>query len=208
MSARILLHAQAKFALRTDRALRAMLALALLLCLGIVPAQAADTPQDPQKRTPQGKYLTAVETWLLLKRSGSGVIIVDVRPPEERASAGYPPMSVNIPAQVLVRAPGSGGSAAHMVDNPNFVRLMQQRFKSEDSIVLLCRSGNRSALAAKKLIAAGFTNVYNMVDGFEGDKVADKASPDFGKRTLNGWRNAKLQWTNDLDEKLVYQPAK
>ena len=206
MSARKLRHPQtgralrAEFALRAGRALRAMQALALLLCLGIAPALAADAPQDPQKRTPQGKYLTAMETWQLLKRSGSGVVIVDVRPPEERASVGYPPMSVSIPAQVLERVPGSGGFAARMVDNPHFVRLMQQRFKPDDAIVLLCRSGNRSAAAARRLAAAGFMNVYNMVDGFEGDVETSPGSPGYGTRSKNGWRNAKLPWTTEAQK--------
>lgn len=206
MSARKLRHPQtgralrAEFALRAGRALQAMLVLALLLCLGIAPALAADTPQDPQKRTPQGKYLTAMETWQLLKRSGSGMVIVDVRPPEERASVGYPPMSVSIPAQVLERAPGFGSSAVRMVDNPHFVRLMQQRFKPDDAIVLLCRSGNRSAAAARRLAAAGFMNVYNMVDGFEGDVETSPGSPGYGTRSKNGWRNAKLPWTTEAQK--------
>lgn len=180
-----------------DRALRAMLALALLLSVGAGAAQAADTPKDPQKQTPQGKYVTAMEAMLLLKRSGSGVVIVDVRPPEERAAIGYPPMSINIPAQVLARAPGPGGSAMSMVDNPHFVRLMQQRFKPGDAIVLMCRSGNRSAAAARRLAPAGFTNVYNMVDGFEGDMDTSPGSSGYGTRSKNGWRNAKLPWTTD-----------
>lgn len=46
-----------------------------------------------------------------------------------------------------------------------------------------------------------------MVDGFEGDKVADKASPDFGKRLKDGWRNSKAPWATDLDEKRVHLPA-
>lgn len=206
MPARILRHAQtgralrAEFTLLADRALRAMLALALLLCLGIAPARAADTPQDPQKHTPQGKYLTAMETWMLLKRSGSSVVIVDVRPQEERAAVGYPPMSVSIPAQVLVQAPGSGGFAPRMVDNPNFVRLMQQRFKPGDNIVLLCRSGNRSAAAARRLAAVGFVNVYNMVDGFEGDIETSPGSPGYGTRSKYGWRNAKLPWTTEAQK--------
>ena len=203
MSARNLRHPQADQALRarrvlrTGRAFQAILALALLLCLGIAPVQAENTPQDPQKRTPQGKYLTAMETWLLLKRNGTNIVIVDVRPPEERASVGYPPMSVNIPAQLLVRTPGLGNSTARMVDNPNFVRLMQQRFKPDDSFVLMCRSGNRSAAAARRLAEAGFINAYNMTDGFEGDIETSPGSLGYGTRSKNGWRNAKLPWTTE-----------
>lgn len=34
----------------------------------------------------------------------------------------------------------------------------------------MCRSGGRSAAAVNLLAGAGFTNVYNITDGMEGDK--------------------------------------
>ena len=37
----------------------------------------------------------------------------------------------------------------------------------------MCRSGGRSAMAVNALAKAGFTKVYNIIDGFEGDKVED-----------------------------------
>ena len=40
---------------------------------------------------------------------------------------------------------------------------------------------------------AGYTNVWNQVEGLEGDM--DNAT---GARDLNGWRNAGLPWTYDL----------
>ncbi|KKK55851.1 hypothetical protein LCGC14_3070400, partial [marine sediment metagenome] len=36
---------------------------------------------------------------------------------------------------------------------------------------------------------------YTVVDGFEGNRNTDRSSPDFGKRTVNGWKNAGLPWT-------------
>jgi rhodanese-related sulfurtransferase len=51
----------------------------------------------------------------------------------------------------------------------------------------MCRSGVRSIDAAKALEAAGYTNVSNMLYGFEGTKVDDN-----GYRTINGWKNANL----------------
>jgi rhodanese-related sulfurtransferase len=63
----------------------------------------------------------------------------------------------------------------------------------------MCRSGGRSAKAVDLLAAAGYTRVYNVIDGVEGDKVNDPASAYFGKRMVNGWKNRGLPWTYDVD---------
>ena len=48
----------------------------------------------------------------------------------------------------------------------------------------------RSAAAIAKLLEAGVkVDLYNVVDGFEGDKGES------GARDVNGWRNAGLPWT-------------
>ena len=194
----------------SPRAMRKIvLTLSLALCLGLAAnALAAEPPQDQRKHTALGKYVTAVEAHELWKNGAGKVTIVDVRTPEEYDFVGHPAMAPNVPVQLWVGVFDAQKKAMPLADNPAFVELMKQRFKPGDALVVMCRSGHRSALAARKLIEAGFTNVYNMVDGFEGDKVADKASPDYGKRTKDGWRNSKLAWTTDLDEKLIYQPAK
>ena len=55
--------------------------------------------------------------------------------------------------------------------------------------MLICRSGKRSSDAGKVLESAGFTDVVNVVHGFEGDLDAQ-----FQRSTLNGWRHDKLPW--------------
>ena len=59
-------------------------------------------------------------------------------------------------------------------------------------------------MAVNRLAEAGFTDVFSVVDGFEGDAVTDKNSPDAGKRVVSGWKNSANPWTYDLDERLVY----
>ena len=66
----------------------------------------------------------------------------------------------------------------------------------------MCRSGKRSAKAADMLADAGYTKVYSVVDGYEGDKAKD--GPDKGKRTVNGWKNSGLPWTYSLDKDYMY----
>ena len=72
----------------------------------------------------------------------------------------------------------------------------------DDTVILMCRSGSRSAKAANMLDEAGYTKVYNLVDGYEGDKA--KEGPTRGQRTVNGWKNAGLPWTYLLDKDYMY----
>lgn len=60
---------------------------------------------------------------------------------------------------------------------------------SDIPLLMLCRSGARSATAGEMLINAGFTNVYNVLQGFEGDKDENGH-----RNTINGWRFHGLPW--------------
>jgi hypothetical protein len=49
--------------------------------------------------------------------------------------------------------------------------------------------------------------IYNMMGGFEGNKVENKDSVFYGKRVLGGWKNEGLPWTYKIDSKLAYPEA-
>jgi rhodanese-related sulfurtransferase len=70
-----------------------------------------------------------------------------------------------------------------------------------DVVVLICRSGDRSARAANLLADLGYTRVFSVFDGFEGDLSKE------GRRTVNGWRNAGLPWTYRLTREQAYRPT-
>lgn len=187
---------------------RPLAALLLILCLGLAAAaHAADAPSDQRKHTRLAKYVTAAEAYAMWRAAPGAVHIVDIRTPEEYDFLGHPEMAANIPSMLWTGKFDAQKKAFPLAENPQFVALMKQRFQPGDTIVLMCRSGHRSAAAVNKLAEAGFTNAYNVVDGYEGDKIADKASTDFGRRLKDGWRNSRLPWTTELDEKLVYAPA-
>ena len=90
--------------------------------------------------------------------------------------------------------------------NPNFVFQVKKDYKVSDTILIMCRSGGRSALAVNLLAEAGFKKVYNIIDGFEGDAVKDPQSYYYGKRVKNGWRNSGAPWTYKIEPNLMYQP--
>jgi len=71
--------------------------------------------------------------------------------------------------------------------NPEFLTQATDGLDRSAPILCLCRSGGRSAAAATVLTDAGFTEVYNISDGFEGN-------PDHEGHRTGGWRGQGLPW--------------
>jgi rhodanese-related sulfurtransferase len=79
-----------------------------------------------------------------------------------------------------------------LVRNPRFLGDLQRHVKKTDVILLLCRSGKRSAAAADALTKAGFSQVFNVAEGFEGDIDANRR-----RGSRGGWRSYDLPWVQD-----------
>ena len=124
--------------------------------------------------------VTPQEAWLLVsERAG---VLVDVRTAEERKFVGYVPGSLHVAWQV--------GTA--MQTNPRFLRELESKVPKEAALLLLCRSGQRSAAAAAAATKAGFKHVYNVSEGFEGELDERQQR---GRR--GGWRFHELPWAQD-----------
>ena len=132
------------------------------------------------KRTSLGLYITAAAAYQRWQADPDNVKIVDVRTPEEFRLIGFPKMAARIP--LTASAAEFAGRVKTVAD-------------ADDTILVICRSGNRSAVAVEMLARAGYRKAFTVVDGFEGDRNTDPSSPNFGKRTVNGWKNAGLPWT-------------
>lgn len=104
--------------------------------------------------------------------------LIDCRTEQEWAAIGVP----SLPQTRLVEWVSSTG-----VPNPRFVEQATPGLEPDHTIVIICRSGARSAAASNVLAAAGFTNVFNVLEGFEGDLNA------VGIR-VGGWQQAGLPW--------------
>lgn len=163
-------------------------------------ATAMDASSVPkEKQTKLGLYMTPVEAYEKWRGDSDNVKILDVRTPEEYIFVGHAEMAWNIPFTLQTYQWDPEKKHFAMRPNANFVEEVQSWAHPDDTILVMCRSGGRSARAVNALADAGFKNVYSIVDGMEGDLVQDPASADHGKRTLNGWKNSGLPWTYSLD---------
>ena len=170
----------------------------LLIVFAATSALAAQTPANPAKRTEAGKYVTAVEADAMLKQEPSAHLL-DVRTPEEYVFLGHALGATNIPFKLWSGKFDAAKSAFPLSANTEFVQEVEGKFSKQSLLVLMCRSGDRSAAAVNALVKAGYTNVWTVIDGFEGD-----AGPD-GKRGKNGWRNSGLPWGYALDADHIYE---
>lgn len=83
-----------------------------------------------------------------------GAPIVDVRRSAEWRETGI------VPGSILVTAFDVEGRV-----NPDFVRSVQQHTDRNQPVLLICRSGNRSAKISAVLQQAGYTHLYNVAGG-------------------------------------------
>lgn len=115
--------------------------------------------------------------------SSGEALLVDVRSGEERKFVGHVPDSLHV----------AWATGTALTRNPRFVRELEVKVGGKEAVVLLlCRSGKRSALAAEAAAKAGFTQVYNVLEGFEGEIDAQQH-----RGVADGWRFRGLPWAQD-----------
>jgi len=129
--------------------------------------------------------ISAMEAWEKLA-GDSRAQLVDVRTLAEWNFVGVPDLS-SLDRQVQCiewqQFPGGGR-------NPGFVAEASQALADKDApVLLLCRSGARSRAAAIALTAAGYSQAFNVGDGFEGD-VDEQGH----RGNRSGWKAANLPW--------------
>jgi rhodanese-related sulfurtransferase len=164
------------------------------------------------KRTKAQYYLTASAAYPLLAAQPDRVLFVDVRTRAEVAFDGMPlAADANVPFALLPDDAlwNDAKKTFELVPNPGFIaevgrRLAAKGLTKDDPVVLMCQGGARSAKAADALTAAGYTLVFSIVDGFEGDLATE--GPTRGQRTVNGWKNAGLPWSYTLAREKMYLP--
>jgi rhodanese-related sulfurtransferase len=161
-------------------------------------ASKAATQPPKEKQTAPGLYVTARDAYEKWKAEPDNIKIIDVRTTEEYLFVGHPTMAWKIPLAVQVYEWDAEKKQFPMKLLPDFVSRVSEVAKPDDTLMVMCRSGGRSAMAVNLLAKAGFTHVYNITDGMEGDAVKDPNSVFLGQRLVNGWKNSGLPWTYQL----------
>lgn len=188
--------------------MRNMKTILVVSVLGFGLATGAGAEEIPaSKRTTAGLYVTASDAAGML--ADPSVVLIDIRSRAEVAFLGLPERAdVHLPYMVMQMVPEVDDKGTYPLElNPDFPMEFSAYAKAhgigaDTPIILMCRSGNRSARAADLLNDMGYTRVYSMIDGFEGDKAKD--GPHRGQRMVNGWRNAGLAWSYAIDDRQVY----
>lgn len=185
---------------------------ACLLVAGAAGAGEIRSSVDPAtlpkgKLTPLGLYLSPRDAFEAVSAEPS-ILFVDVRDPIEIMFVGLPvPVDAIVPLAFATLDYDPKAQAYRMRANPGFLADFERIARREGigrdhPIIVMCRSGHRSARAAAMLAGAGYTNVWSLVEGFEGDR-----EPGGEARTVNGWKNAGLPWTYRIAPGVAYVPA-
>lgn len=175
---------------------------------------AVDWEKLPEiKKSKLGLYLTPQQAWDMKKANPKGVALFDIRTRAEAMYVGWPgDADALVPFVEHPEIMTDWDDKRHMYKlepNQDFVPELERRLKDmglgkDATIILVCRSGDRSSKAADRLQMAGYAKVYSVAEGFEGDTA--KEGPKAGQRAVNGWKNANLPWTYKLDKAKMYFP--
>ncbi len=192
------------------------LCLASLMMATVAWADSTRTKQQgavpAKKATPQQLYLTSQQVHDMVSSAPQEVLFIDIRTRSEVTFVGMPQeVDFNIPFMFEGdwEAWDEEKETYKLAYNPDFINKIRKAIDlkgagrgKETRIIMMCRSGKRSAQAARILHIAGYKNVYSVIDGFEGDQLKDGEKA--GQRLVNGWKNNGLPWSYRLDrEKLL-----
>jgi len=184
----------------------------MMLMLGVFSnAAVADdwSKLGKKKQTKLGLYYTAKQAYEHTMANMDKTLFIDIRTPSELNYLGAATvMDAHVPTVFMDTTGWNEKKHRYKrAKNKNFVSdittvLKKKGLTKNDTVILMCRSGKRSASAANMLAKEGYTNVYSVVDGYEGGKV--KKGKDKGKRMKNGWKNSGLPWTYSLDKDYMH----
>lgn len=146
----------------------------------VSPILAAARERASRDGLPYAGSVTPQEAWALVQAEQA--LFVDVRTGEERKFVGQVPGTLHV----------AWMTGTSLTRNPRFVKELEAKTGKHEVVLLLCRSGKRSAAAAEAATKAGFSNVFNVLEGFEGDLDEQQR-----RGTFNGWRFAGLPWIQD-----------
>lgn len=158
--------------------------------------------------------LTPEEVYRLVQNQGDSLLFIDVRDPVEIMFTGFTdtvdrniPLAITDPFDFVAER-----AVFRMNHNKNFIadvdKALADKGLNRDSLIItMCRSGSARGLpSAEYLLKNGFTNVKFVEHGFQGD--SRKEGRQRGQRTLNGWQNSGLPWSNKINPAKIYRQSR
>jgi rhodanese-related sulfurtransferase len=124
------------------------------------------------------KHLKPREAYDFLQHNADAVL-VDCRSEMEYLFVGHP-----IGAHHIAWNDGPDWNI-----NPHFVGQVKKVASVDRPVVIICRSGQRSVDAGLALERAGFSDVMNVLEGFEGP-----LDEHHQRSNVSGWRKEGLPW--------------
>lgn len=135
------------------------------------------------------RHLSPSQTWALIEAAQA----------RHADCAHAPPLFVDVRMEIEMLYVGHPPGVEHVAwyEYPDFTPrpedfcadVLRLAGHKDRTVILLCRSGQRSVEAGHALEAHGFTDVINVTHGFEGDR--DDA---LHRSSCNGWRHEGLPW--------------
>jgi rhodanese-related sulfurtransferase len=151
-------------------------------------------------------WCTPKEAFVQWQAAPDKVHVLDVRTTGEYIFIGHAPMAKNIPVKLLADKWDADHRKPVMKANSSFIEDVKKAYKLDDTILVMCKGGQRTVDAIKQMKEAGFTHVVGIEGGFEGQRDTDCGDPRTGKFIKPGWKNSELLWVYDLDPDSMYLP--
>ena len=170
------------------------------------------------------KKILSIESYDMLN-TVPDTYLIDVRTRAEYQLVGHPFKAYLFPYMFLTNNLAKEDEEySYQLSQKNkaFIEEINKVFKKTDNLLIICRDGIRSALAAKDLIDAGFKKVFLVEDGFEGTQFPTFKDDNrhkfyrqlakrnkiygFEHRRHYGWQWWGIPWTYKIDPKYIYPP--
>lgn len=157
-------------------------------------------PKKEKAKTTLGLYVTANEAGKYLN-ANQKAILVDVRSPGELKFIGAANrMDIHVPLMTVDSSNYNKKQGGYAMKKNKYAideivyELNKKSVNKDEAIFITCRSGStRAAPVVNALAKKGYTNVWTLIDGYEGGKAK---SGDFkGERVVNGWLHSNLDWS-------------
>jgi rhodanese-related sulfurtransferase len=145
---------------------------------------------------PEGDYagdVSCQQAWEALAADPSAVLI-DVRTQVEWQLIGQPDLS-SISGGSISREPLYLQWVTMQGMNENFIdelkaALQERDVEADTPLYFMCQSGGRSKMSAMQCTELGYSQCFNVAEGFEGDLDEQQH-----RNSVSGWKVSGLPWT-------------